>query len=192
MARRTIEVDRVKLEAAIAQVEAAQEFTNRSALYMAVTPVYNRMSPPEEITVAVCTLRVTQWGLTCKTPFGKKGRTAMTPEQKAAMAAGRAGGRKSRAEKFADQQDIQAGFAEIKRTTPDRFEGIVHKLTVLGSMRAGVALKCLECSNFQTAEVRNCVIPSCGLYAFRPYKNKAGEQDVEDIEAVEEILEEAA
>ena len=31
--------------------------------------------------------------------------------------------------------------------------------------------KCLECTNFQIAEVANCPIPECVLYGFRMGKN---------------------
>ncbi|MFZ1081962.1 MAG: hypothetical protein WAO19_08550 [Candidatus Kryptoniota bacterium] len=43
----------------------------------------------------------------------------------------------------------------------------MNKLSPLKSIR----LKCLECSNDSTSEVRNCVITDCPLYEFRLGKN---------------------
>lgn len=42
-----------------------------------------------------------------------------------------------------------------------------RKMTPLRAIRA----RCLECSGGSTAEVRECVIPSCPLYPFRMGKN---------------------
>lgn len=42
-----------------------------------------------------------------------------------------------------------------------------RKITPLRAIRA----RCLECSGGSTAEVRECVIPSCPLYPFRMGKN---------------------
>lgn len=41
------------------------------------------------------------------------------------------------------------------------------RLTPIKAIRA----KCLECSGDNSAEVRNCVIPSCPLYPYRMGKN---------------------
>lgn len=40
-------------------------------------------------------------------------------------------------------------------------------LTPIKAIRA----KCLECSNYQPKEVRECIIPDCPLYPFRMGKN---------------------
>lgn len=51
----------------------------------------------------------------------------------------------------------------------------MDKLTPIQSIRA----KCLECSNYQMAEVRNCHITRCSLYPFRMGKRpKTTENEV--------------
>ena len=45
----------------------------------------------------------------------------------------------------------------------------------LTAMRA-IRIHCLQCSNWNAAEVRRCVIPDCPLYVFRMGRNpKPGE-----------------
>lgn len=40
------------------------------------------------------------------------------------------------------------------------------------SKAAAIKAKCLECSNLQKAEVRDCTISGCSLWQFRPYRRK--------------------
>jgi hypothetical protein len=180
MGRRTVEVHQATLRECIVQAEAKGPLSNLNALWAKVSDLYNLREVPEQITPSVAMLRVKEWNITVKTQPGKRGRSgAMTAEQKAAMAAGR----KPRAEKFKDDPVIQAGFVQLRREINPRFSTLLDKLTEQGSMRAAVALKCLDCSNEQTVEVRNCPCTSCPLYAFRPYQNKADTDEEELQEA---------
>ena len=46
------------------------------------------------------------------------------------------------------------------------------------SMRAAVNAKCLDCCCWQATEIRDCGIPACPLYPYRPYKPlPSGSQD---------------
>lgn len=44
------------------------------------------------------------------------------------------------------------------------------------TMKKAIEAKCLDCSNYQSSEVRECPVTTCPLYAFRfgknPYKKK--------------------
>ena len=186
-------VDRAKLVSAIRQAEAAGPLANRSVLHGEVARIYNAASPPREITEAVVGLRIKAWELDVTTPIGKKGRTAgvpLTDEQKKAMQAGRKGGR---AAKFGADPLVVSGFEQMKREVSPRWSNLVEKARQ-GSMRAAVALKCIDCSAEQPIEIKFCTCTSCPLYAFRPYKQKPGEEAVEgaEVEDTELEVEEAA
>jgi len=190
MAKPMTEVSRPKLEAAIRKAEEAGPLKNLDALWVAACAIYNASSPPKEISKSVIMLRATAWKLETKTKPGKKGRAAGVPlsdEQKAAMQAGR-GARKPRAEKFAADPLLVQGFKDLKRQTPERWKPLVDKLSQQGSMRAAVALKCLDCSAYQPVEIKLCACTDCSLYAFRPYKGKAGED--EQAEELDDIQDE--
>jgi hypothetical protein len=195
MAKPMTEVSRNTLELAIRKAETDGPLKNLDALWTAACEIYNSMDVPKQITKSVVMLRATAWKLETKTKPGKKGRAAGVPlseEQKAAMQAGR-GARKPRAEKFAGDPVLVQGFSELRKEVPERFLPLVEKLTNKGSMRAAVALKCLDCSGYSTVEVRLCPCTSCPLYAFRPYKGKAGDDEVVELdETVEETEAEAA
>lgn len=191
MARQMTEVSRNTLERAIRVAEENGPLKNLDALWTAACELYNSYDVPKPITKSVVMLRATGWKLETKTKPGKKGRAAGVPlseEQKAAMQAGR-GARKPRAEKFASQPELVEGFEELRNEVPERFLPLVDKLTKKGSMRAAVALKCLDCCAYQPVEIRLCACNSCPLFAFRPYKGKAGEEEAVEQEVE---LEEAA
>lgn len=192
MAKPMTEVDRTKLVTAIRKAEENGPLKNLDALWVAACAIYNASNPPKEITKSVVMLRAKDWNLETKTKPGKKGRQAGVPlsdEQKAAMQAGR-GARKPRAEKFAADPVLQEGFKQLRRTTPERWKPLVDKLTQQGSMRAAVALKCLDCSAHQPVEIKLCTCTDCPLYAFRPYKGKPEAGEVEESDPVDEILSE--
>jgi len=191
MAKPMTEVSRSTLEAAIRKAEEQGPLKNLDSLWISACEIYNSWTDRNQITKSVVMLRSIKWKLETKTKPGKKGRAAGVPlsaEQKAAMQAGR-GARKPRAEKFAADPVLVEGFKDLKKETPERFLPLVSKLEA-GSMRAAVALKCLDCSSHQPVEIRLCPCTSCPLYAFRPYKGKAGED--EQVNEVNEDLQEAA
>lgn len=183
MAKPTTPVDQVKLKTAIRLSEKDGPLGNLNELWKLVAEKYNAMSPPQPISFSVVGLRISQWKLETKTKAGRRGRAPgekLSDEQKAAMQAGRRGGRRS---KFDADPNIQESFALIRQTVPERWTTHVQKLTEQGSMKSAVALKCLDCSCFQPVEIKLCATQGCPLWAFRPYQTK--DTDQEDIDEKE-------
>lgn len=188
MARTEKKVSRTLLERAIRESEKNGPLKNLDVLWKAAAEFYNANKEDDypELSFSVILLRAKAWDIQTKTQPGKKGRPAGVPlseEQKAAMQAGR-GKRGKRADKFASQPEVMEGFDELKKRTESRFLPIVDRLTA-GSMKAAVALMCIECGGGSTAEVRKCVVNSCPLYAFRPYKGEAKADEEVEIEEIE-------
>jgi hypothetical protein len=79
----------------------------------------------------------------------------------------------------------------------DRVEEYVQKAPVtqqgtlrralLGNVspRMAIKAKCLVCSNFERAEVENCTVRLCPLWAYRPFQGTRGERppDIEEAAA---------
>lgn len=178
MARVAFEVDREKLEAAIVKAESGGELGNLSILADKVASLYNSSSPPRDITPSVVKLRITEWGIVVKTKPGKRGRGALSEDQKAAMQAAR-GKRVPRGEKFAKNSELQAGFDELRKEIPPRFLPLVDRMQA-GSQKAAIVLHCLDCVGYSTSEVRHCSagVQKCAMWPFRPYQKTV----VDDIE----------
>lgn len=194
MAKTATEVDREKLQAAIDQAEKAGPLKNLDMLWKAVEPLYNGMSPPVKITHSVVKLRAEAWGLTKITIAGRKGKekgVKLSDEQKAAMQAGR----KSRGEKFKDDEDIQKAFVALRREVPKKTStgAPCTTFTVLvdraesGSLKAAAKLMCLTCASYAREEIKHCGVYNCPLYAFRPYKldDVSDEDELVQLEGVE-------
>jgi hypothetical protein len=203
MARTAVKVDRVKLVAAINEVEKNGPCLTRSRLYDRVTREYNSSVSDFslEITPSIVMLRIKEFNLTVKTPIGQRGRQSgvkMTDEHKALLAAGRKnrvkGGRKA---KFEKNPEIKAALNDLRDKTSSSQWGapylpLVEKIAA-GSMKAAVRLNCLQCSNFARNEIKECNCTSCPLFAFRPYQNSVDEAEPEEIVVSEEIkVDEAA
>lgn len=180
MGRRRIEVSKVLLQKALTQAENGVALATQNELWKKAAEIYNLMVVPEPIEFSTVALRAKEFELEYLTQPGKKGRapgSKLSEEQKQAMQAGRSGGR---AAKFAANPEIVQGHKELRGEVPPRFVPLVDRLISTGSMRAAVALKCLDCCAHQPVEVKNCPCTSCPLYAFRPYKAKPGEAVDED------------
>lgn len=197
MGRRRIEVSKKLLQLAITEAEGGKALATQNELWQKAAKIYNLKEVPEPIEFSTVALRAKEFGLEYLTKPGKKGRAAgvkLSPEQKAAMQAGRSGGR---AAKFASDPLIVQGHKELRAETPQRFQPVVDRLVDGGSMKAAIALKCLDCCAHQPVEIKNCPCTSCPLYAFRPYKLKAGETeetatDEGEIDVGEDEVAEAA
>lgn len=182
MAKTETPVGRAALVAAIQFCETNGPFANRSLLYSCVATQYNHAEQPRKhITPSIVLLRIRDWGLTVKTPMGKRGRAKgaiLSPEHKAAMLAGR-GQRTPKSERFASDPKISAALSALAQRTPERFKGLVDDIRN-GSRNAAVKLHCLECSGYQTSEVADCVCVACPLWAFRPYQ-KGGQSPLDPL-----------
>jgi hypothetical protein len=194
MAKTPKKVDQKLLVRAIEQAEKDGPLRNLQALWEATCKIYNGLvgeTQFPEITPSVVMLRVERdWHLSHKTVAGKKGRGALSDEQKAAMQAGRQGGRTSKAEKFAKNPAIAQAHKLLRERTPERFHNLVDQVEA-GSRSAAVKLNCLECSAYVTSEVRQCVCSHCPLFAFRPYQGSVEADEVEELDT-EELMAEVA
>ncbi len=74
--------------------------------------------------------------------------------------------RKPRSEKMKAYAET---FAELRRQAPERFSPLVAQAEK-GSLRAALKLKCLECSSYQSSEVKQCPVIGCALFPQRPYQ----------------------
>ena len=181
MAKKTTPVDRPKLVQCIQEAEKDGVLANQSELFKKVAELYNATEEGKGITHSIVGLRVKEWDLEVQTPKGRRGLGPMSDEQKAAMQAAR-GNRKSKAEKFAESDTVQKILSELKEMTPERFHPLVESIRK-GSRSAAVKLHCLECSGFQTKEVKLCACNTCPMYLFRPYQGSLeGDEDTEQTE----------
>jgi hypothetical protein len=147
----------------VAEVEAAQTFTSRSALWDAVaaTPYAKAIG----LTAQVAALRAKQWNLTVNTPLGRKGfvKGATPTGPKKAKRKGK----------------LSADFIRVLTARYGKNHPALVKRACNGNKTALVSLKCIDCSNDQKKEIRLCTINYCPLYPIRPYKGKRT-TDLED------------
>lgn len=164
MSRKPIAITREQLAAEIAKVEMKGPLASRSALYAAIAETTLsksiRLKPP------VIIARIKQWHLEAiiKTPLGQKGRK---PGQ--GLPAGmRPGVKGPRAKKRISLELV----ADLKKIFPAVLHGKVDR-AARGSLKAAVALKCIDCSGGDRKEVALCTVNHCPLWSFRPYQLKA-------------------
>lgn len=62
--------------------------------------------------------------------------------------------------------------ARYLRRVPQSMQPIFYRvLTCISGRPERVKAKCLDCSNFQREEVKNCPINTCPLWDIRPYRD---------------------
>ena len=100
----------------------------------------------------------------------------------------------TRGEKFKNDEKAQESIKATRRdikflcgSKAPRYFNILNKLEN-GSMKAGVAVACLQCMAGDAKEVRDCDIIGCGLHLFRPWKkenndDELGEIIIDDVES---------
>jgi hypothetical protein len=184
MAKKSILVDRQKLEAALNMAENNGPLSNLSELWSKATEIYNRTAE-QPITHSVVALRVKEWNVVVKTQPGRKGR-AMSDEQKAAMQAAR-GQRRPRSEKMKEFKTFDLLRQEMNLEADKRRFLPVLEAAEKGSMKAAIKLNCLECSNWLTTEVKHCPVEKCAFYPHRPYKPGSTDAD-EGSDPVDDYL----
>lgn len=177
MARSSTEVDMIRLKNVFLQMDG--KFDNRGDLWVAISHYYNQNLPTslKEISFSIAKSRIESAEWNIKTPKGKRGRSDVYLSRNGTK-------RTSRKDKFQNNPVIKDSLKLMLASTPQRGETVALKI-IDGSANAAIKLKCLECSNYQTLEVKHCQIPSCSLYAFRPYqgKNDIQENEQEQREA---------
>ena len=188
MAKTETPVDCPKLKKAVEQVESNGPLANQFLLFEQVCEVYNQSNPPRHITPSVVRSRILQkWSsiIPIKTQPGRRKGMTMSDAHKSAM---RSGKRIPKAQKFARDPQIVASIAMLRQRTPLRFQHYVDQVEQ-GSRRAADVLKCLNCSNYMTPEIRQCKILACSLYPFRPFQKPSKEDTVDESNDVNEISE---
>jgi len=169
--RRKLVVDKAMLEQALQTVEADGPLVNQHEVWIKAADLYNsNPTVPEPITHSVVMLRAKEFGLTIKTPPGRHRITS--GQQQAGVQS-----QTSRSTKF-QRGPKKASLDQVEADTPDECKHFVRKAR-RGSMKALVALKCLDCSGWQKREVRECPVVGCPLWVIRPYQSKTNEQKAE-------------
>lgn len=165
--RKAIEVTPLELQTAISLLEGGTSFANRSLLWEAVEDSeWAKKQSPRPLTGPTAMLMAKKHNLTINTPMGQRGR------QKGCGPIPNAG-RKARNLPDNVASALRKTFPLSMTTANDRpFKAIgkiVNKV-ISGSLKAAVKLKCLDCTNIQPVEIRNCECIDCPLWSFRPYK----------------------
>jgi hypothetical protein len=163
MTRTPTPIDKSSLLAILAEIDGSKICTNRSSLFQKVADKYNGQHS-QQISASLVYLRVSQWKVELSTPVGKKGRI------KGFKIEGKSN-KVSRSVKFANNSQIKSSLCQIRGIVPERFQPVVNRV-VQGSMKAAVNLKCLDCCDYQTMEVKLCECQDCSLWPFRPYQKQ--------------------
>ena len=200
MPRPSIPVNKAILATAIRQAEVNGPLKNRNALNAAVAKIYNRMVPDSPITMHVVYTRLNQWnesvdktkvildGYQIKTERGKRGRTALTDEQKAKMLEGRRmSGNTRRKRSKKDKESVAELRKYTSQVAPSRMS-LVSKINS-GSRTAAIKLFCLQCVGYEVKAVRDCTAATCPLHSVRPYRGNDPEDLADLKEAEREVME---
>lgn len=171
MPKASTPVERPRLEAAIHQAEKDGPLRNLHELWKRAAEIYNRTAL-RAITFSLANLRAKEWNIPIKTTGGHRG--PLTEEHKAALLAAR-GKRAPRAEKMRGFTTFSLLRQELGSKLRTRKYLPVVDAAEDGSIKAAIKLKCLECSNYQTEEVRLCPVTDCALFPHRPYQGSEAE-----------------
>ncbi len=167
MARTKLEISKAEFQKVVTDLEASQVFDNPSYLWKAVEQTeWAQNLKPRPLTASVAYMRAKELGIVYNTKPGKLGREAL---ESGVRKVRKAGSIKMR--KFVDS------FTKMRKEMPKRYHPLIERAEK-GSKTACVKLKCLECANWQTSEVRKCVISSCPLFPIRPFQGKNDEEDI--------------
>ena len=165
---------REELQRAVVELETACSFPHRKALWLALaqTP----WARAHSLTPDALKRRASRLGIQVRTPRAGHRFGLPSPLQR-----GNEGGPEATSgPSETSGVEIVRGASEgqgrkriplpvLRAETPARFRHLVDRAEA-GSLRAAVNLKCLDCSNWQTEEVRHCTVTDCPLYPVRPYQ----------------------
>lgn len=167
MAKTKLEINKDEFQKVVTDLENAQTFDNPSKLWKAVEATdWAKNLKPRALTAAVAYARAKELGINIKTQPGKRGNPG-----------GLVGGApRVRVPRSTKMKAFAASFVRMRKSTPERFRPLVDKLEKSGSLKACIKLKCLECSNWQPGEVKECVITDCPLFPIRPFQGKKTEE----------------
>jgi hypothetical protein len=165
---------RDELQDAVAALEAAQVFPHRAALWeaLAQTP----WARGRGLTAAALKARARKLAVRVGTPkAGHRFRSGQDPQgigtgTSAAAPGPSAGpGEGTPRGSAEDRRRRRFSLPVLRAEAPARFHHLVDRAEG-GSLRASIDLKCLDCSAWQPAEVRQCPVTDCPLYPVRPYR----------------------
>jgi hypothetical protein len=183
-------LDKSEFQQEVNKLEAAHSYLNLSLLWKDLEQTdWAKAQSPRPLLAAVASVRAKELGITTKTAPGRKGRIqGLKPT---------GGKRKGRAEKFKEysktfdeieKELISRGKEAVRNRKPDvckRWLPLVQKARN-GSVKACVALKCIDCSGYQATEIKYCTLFDCALYPLRPYKQGKPMVDDEGVVIPEE------
>jgi hypothetical protein len=165
---------REEMQRAVEELETACSFPNRKALWSALaqTP----WARAHGLTPEALKRRASRLGIQVRTPKARHQFRMPLPLQRGSeddleVTAGSpeiSGGEIARGASEG-QGKKRISLPVLRAEAPPRFHHLVDRAEV-GSLRAAVTLKCLDCSNWQTDEVRYCTVTNCPLYPVRPYQ----------------------
>jgi hypothetical protein len=164
---------RGQLQAQVDALEAIQTFPSRKALWRALaqTP----WAQERGLTAKGLEAKARRLGVVVKTPkgighrfVGGAAEPGPQPDQPDEEARGSsAGSEKCGAVRKTAPQRLPLPL--LRRVVPVRHHRLVDRVEA-GSLRAALDLKCLDCSDYQIAEVRHCTVTACPLHSVRPYQ----------------------
>jgi hypothetical protein len=163
--RKAIPVSQAALLQVIKDLEAAQPggiFPSRSALWDAVAQ--HEYAKGIGLTSQVAMLRLKAWGVEPATPKGKRGEALKQANHRP-----KGGPRKRKSIALPIVERLKVIMGPACHSKVDR--------AAAGSVKAAVALKCLDCSGLSKKEVHLCPIKECPLWAFRPYQRGVDSAD---------------
>lgn len=175
MARQKLQINKSELQEVITKLENSQTFDNPSALWKAVEATdYAKTQQPRPLTAATAYLRAKQFGIIIKTQSKGRGIGSLSEEQKKAMQEAR----KTRRPRSEKMKEFSETFEKLRKKVPARWQNLLVKAEQ-GSLKAAIALNCLECTAYQASEIKDCNIIGCPMFPHRPYKNKESEEEEE-------------
>jgi len=67
-------------------------------------------------------------------------------------------------------KELSQSQQDFVSNTPERFRERYKKALLTRQRKPSVDMKCLDCSNFQVSEIKNCPVDTCPLWNVRPYQ----------------------
>ncbi len=153
--RTKLVIDGRDLQAVVDELESKNTFSTRAELWAAIeASEWAKSLEPRPLTAQVAMMRAKELNVTIKTAKGKKGREK-----------GEAVPRGERKRKRIPLEMVQPLKDIFPESVHQRIDSAAQ-----GSLKAAVALKCLDCCGYQKKEVALCCTTMCTLWAFRPWQ----------------------
>lgn len=175
MSKKTIPFDMQKIEELVGIAEKEQVFSGLSHLFEKVAELYRKADylNADRINAGVVGLRIKTHHIPHKTTIGKRGN-----------ALGKGPPRTNNEERVLSPANVEhfkklkkyiihAGFSRSGERSTPRHKNTIKLVDKIekGSLRAAIDLACMECTNFQPAEIKHCQCnETCPLFSVRPYQ----------------------